>query len=435
MYDVIVIGSGPGGYPCAVRCAQNGMKTALVESREVGGVCLNRGCIPTKTLSAISEEVKASKFKSVDKTVNFHWDKILSEIQKDVVLRLRTGVNFLLKQNKIDLYAGEGKLKGANTVAAGEQKLEAKNIVIATGGTPCTPEICRDEPRTLTSDDLWKMEKLPRSAAIVGGGVIGCEFASILNSFGVSVSIYEMTDCLVPEGDKEITGLLKKYMERKGIKVFTGKKIERVEDMPEEKILVSVGRQPNVPEMEDIDIPLEKGAIKTGLNLKTGIENIYAIGDVNGKYQFAYTATKEGEIAALNIKGVKTEMDYENMPSTIFTAPEISFCGLTESGAIEKGLNIKTGRFPYAAMGKAYTHKDTEGMVKVIADAGSEEILGIHIIGRGATELAAFSTLAIKSRMKVSDLERIIYCHPTYAEGIMEAVEDINKKSIHLPPR
>lgn len=433
MYDVIVIGSGPGGYPCAIRCARAGMKTGLVEAREVGGICLNRGCIPTKALFNVSEEIAASKFKSIDKSVNFEWGKVLSEIKTDVVLRLRTGVNFLLKQNKIDLLEGEGKLSGAGAVKIGEKTFEAGKIVIATGGTPCTPEICRVGERTLTSDDLWKMETLPRSMAIVGGGVIGCEFASILNRFGVKISIYEMEENLIPEGDAEITGMLKKSMEKQGIRVLTGKKIENIDEIEEEKIMVAVGRQPNVPDTEGTDILLEKGAIRTDPYLKTNIDNVYAVGDVNGKYQFAYTATREGEVAALNIQGIKTEMDYSNMPSTVFTEPEIGFCGLTEKEAAEKNIKIKTGRFPYTALGKAYAAKNTEGLVKVIANADTEEILGIHMLGKRATELVAFSTLAIKNGMKVGDLEKIIYCHPTYAEGIMEAVEDVNKKSVHLP--
>ncbi len=434
MYDVLVIGAGPAGYPCAIRCAQSGLKVGLVESAELGGVCLNKGCIPTKALFTVSCEVGRQGFRSIDKTVSYQWEKILAEIKTDVVLRLRTGVAFLLKQHKIDIYQGKGKLIGTDVVQIRDKTISCRNIVIATGGTPITPEICRDSERTLTSDDLWKMEKLPSSIAIVGGGVIGCEFASIFNRFGVKVSIYEMKENLLPEADEEITGLLKKYLEKRGIRIFTGKKIETINTIEEEKILVTVGRQASIPDTEDIGIVIEKGAIKTDGYMKTNINNIYAVGDVNGKYQLAYTATREGEIAARNINGSDIVMDYSHIPSTVFTDPEISFCGITEKQALSKGLIIKTGRFPYTALGKAYTQKDTEGLVKVIADAQTQEILGIHMIGRGSTELVSFSTLAINNKLKIADLEKILYCHPTYAEGIIEAVEDVNKKSIHLPP-
>ncbi|MCK9265983.1 dihydrolipoyl dehydrogenase [bacterium] len=435
MYDVIIIGGGPGGYPCAIRCAQSGMKVALIESEHLGGVCLNKGCVPTKTLSAIAEQVSQSPFKSIQKNVGYQWDKVLSEIKTDVVLRLRMGVSFLIKQNKIDLFQDEGIILNPNLVVAGDKKLECRNIVISTGSVPITPEICKDNERTLTSDDLWKMEKLPKSLAIVGGGVIGCEFASILNKFGVEISIYEMQEDLIPEGDSEITKLFKKYLEKRGVKVLTGKKIESINEIQDEKILVTVGRKANIPKMDNLEITLNKGAINTDPYMKTNIENIYAVGDVNGKYQFAYVATREGEVAASNIIGKQVSMDYNNIPSSVFTIPEMSFCGITEKEATNKGINFKTGRFPHTILGKAYTRKDNEGIVKVIVSSDTDEILGIHILGQSSTELVSFSSLAINNKMKISDLEKVLYCHPTYAEGIMEAVEDVNKKSIHLPPK
>ncbi len=437
MYDVIIIGGGPGGYPCAIRCAQYGLKACLIEEKELGGICLNKGCIPTKSLFAMSEELGRSRYGSIKKETSLTagWEGILKEIKTDVILRLRTGIGFLLKQNGIDFVQGRGKITGKNSVQTGDRVIEGKNIVIATGGTPCTPAICRTDTRTLSSDDLWDTASLPESIAIVGGGVIGCEFASILNSFGVKITLYEMTDTLLPGKDTDIAGTLKNSMVKAGIQVFTGKKIESIEAIKEEKIIVAVGRMPNLSAAGDIGLETENGGLKTGASMRTSMENIYAVGDVNGKYPYAYIATKEGEVAAANIAGRENAaMDYEDIPETIFAKPEIGLCGMTEKQAKDAGRSVKTGKFPFAALGKAYAEKHTEGFVKVVADAGTEEILGIHIIGKGATELVAFSTLAIKNKLKIESLEKMLYCHPTYAEGIMEAAEDVNKKSIHLPP-
>jgi len=435
MYDVIIIGGGPGGYPCAIRCAQYGLKVCLVEEKELGGICLNRGCIPTKSLFSISEEMGKSRFRSVNRQASFEWEQVLKEIKTDVILRLRTGVSFLLKQNGIDFVQGQGKITGRNTVQADGKVIEGRNIVVATGGMPCTPAICRTDRRTMSSDDLWDMERLPESIAIIGGGVIGCEFASILNRFGVKITLYEMMDTLLPGKDSDIVNALKNSLVRMGIQVFTGKKIESIEDIKEERILVAVGRAPNLPASGDIGLAMENGGMKTDGNMRTSIENIYAIGDVNGKYPYAYIATKEGEVAAANISGRENAtMDYGNIPETIFSNPEIGLCGMTETEARNSGVRVKVGKFPFSALGKAYAEKHTEGFVKVIADGETGKILGIHMTGKGATELVSFSTLAITNGLTVAALEKILYCHPTYAEGIMEAVEDVNKKSIHLPP-
>ncbi len=436
MYDAIVLGGGPGGYPCAIRCAQYGLKTCLIEEKELGGVCLNKGCIPTKSLFSISEEIGNSRFRAINRKSSFEWGKIINEIETDAVRRLRTGVGFLLKQNGIDFLQGQGHIVEKNRVRIGDRTIEGKNIVIATGGVPLIPEIFRNERRILTSDDLWSLENLPESIAIVGGGVIGCEFASILSRFGVKITLYEMTGTLLPGRDTAVAETLEKSLKKAGINVITGEKIESPEEISEEKILMAVGRASNTSAAGDIGLDMENGGIKTDSRMKTNVENVYAVGDVNGKFLYAYVATKEAMTAADNLSGKKdSEMGYENIPETIFSHPEIGLCGLTEKQALEKGITVSIGRFPYTASGKAYAEKHTEGFVKMVADANNGEILGIHIIGKGATELVSFSTLAIKNKLKVKDLEEILYCHPTYAEGIMEAVEDVNKRSIHLPPK
>ncbi|MCM8833517.1 MAG: dihydrolipoyl dehydrogenase [Candidatus Omnitrophica bacterium] len=432
-YDVIIIGGGPAGYPCAIRCSQYGKKVLLIEELALGGVCLNRGCIPTKALYTISEEISKPKFSSVEKKVNYDWNNILNEVLNDVVLRLRTGINMLLKGYKIDLVKGKAIFKDTKTVEVNGNIYNGENIVIATGSSSYLPDCFKNDKRVITSDHLWELQKLPESIAIIGGGFIGCELASILNKFGVKVKIYEMMDTLLPGKDREITDLLKKSFEKRGIEVNLNIKLESCEMIEAEKIFISVGRIPNIVELEGLEY--DKNGIKTNEKLKTNIEGIYATGDVNGKYPLAYVATKEGEIAAENICGKDVTINYDVVPEVIFTDPEIGVCGITEEKAKEIGIEIRVGKFPYSALGRAYADKKIEGFVKVIEDKKTEKVIGIHIIGKGATELVSFSTLAISNGLKTEEIEKIFYCHPTFAEGVMEAINDINKKSIHLPPK
>jgi len=433
-YDVIVIGGGPAGYPSAIRCAQKGLKVCLVEEKEIGGVCLNKGCIPTKTLVRISKEVEPTGTKGVKKTTSFSWKEVLTSIKTDVILRLRTGVNFLLKQNGIDVLNEKGIFLEQGKVEAGEKTIEGNNIVLATGSSPSIPKIFHGDERVITSDDFWNMETLPESMAIVGGGAIGCEFASIMNKFGVSVSIYEMCDSLLPGKDKEIVKLLTNSLIKKGINVYVGKHIENLNEITEEKILLSIGRIAITEDLYNKGIEIEKSGVNTNAKLQTNIKNVYAVGDINGKYPLAYVATKEGEIAAENISGNEILMDYKNIPEAIFTDPEIGSCGITEEEAKEKNIKVKIGKFPYQALGRAYADGKITGLFKVIEEEETGKMLGIHIIGEKTTELVSFATLAIKNNLKSENLEKILYCHPTFAEGIMEAVADLQNKSIHLPP-
>ncbi len=432
-YDVIVIGAGPAGYVCGIRCSQNGKKVLLIEEFALGGICLNRGCIPTKALYNVSEEISSSKYKSVEKIVNFDMEKILNEILNDVVLRLRTGINMLLKANGVEIINGKAEFVDIKTVKVGEKIYKGENVVIATGTSSYIPDCFKNDIRVISSDHLWEFKKLPQTLAIIGGGFIGCEFASILNKFGVKVKIYEMMDCLLYGKDKEITETLKKSLEKRGIEVKLGEKLDTLDFIEEEKIFVCVGRKPNIPGIEELEI--EKNGIKTDEKMRTNIPGIYAIGDVNGKYQLAYVATKEAEIACSNICGKEEFMDYETVPEVIFTEPEIGVCGLTEEKAKEKGIDILIGKFPYSALGRAYADKKTDGFFKVIAEKNTQKVIGVHIIGKGATELISFACLAVSNGLKINQLEKILYCHPTFSEGIMEAVMDLNKKSIHLPPK
>lgn len=432
-YDVIVIGGGPAGYPSAIRCAQKGKKVVLIEELALGGVCLNRGCIPTKALYSISEEISSSKYKSVERSVNYQWNKVLEEILNDVIIRLRTGIGMLLKSYGVEVIKGKAKFVDTKAVEVDGKVYTGENIVIATGASSFVPDCFKNDKRVIVSDHIWQFQSLPESLAIIGGGFIGCEYASILNKFGVKVKIYEMMDTLLPGKDREITELLKKSFEKRGIEVNLNQKLSGCETIDTEKVFVSVGVMANIPEIKGIE--LDKKGIKTDERLRTNIDGVYAAGDVNGKYQLAYVATKEGEVAAANICGEDEKMDYSIIPEVIFTDPEIGVCGLTEEKAKEQGFDIIVGKFPYSALGRAYADKKTDGFFKVVAEKSTEKILGVHIIGKGATELVSFSTLAISNGLKIKDLEKILYCHPTFAEGIMEAVSDLTRRSIHLPPK
>lgn len=432
-YDVIVIGGGPAGYPCAIRCSQNGKKVLLVEELALGGVCLNRGCIPTKALYTVSEEISNPRYKSVEKSVRYEWNKVLDEVLNEVILKLRMGISMLLKGYGVEVVKGRAKFVDTKQIEVNGSVYTGDNIVIATGASSYVPECFKSDKRVITSDHIWQFQKLPESVAIIGGGFIGCEFASILNKFGVKVKIYEMMDTLLPGKDREITDLLKKNFEKRGIEVNLKQKLTGCDTIEAEKVFVSVGVVSNIPEISGIE--LDKKGIKTDERLRTNINGVYAAGDVNGKYQLAYVATKEGEIAAENICGRDVSIDYSIIPEVIFTDPEIGVCGLTEEKAKERGIDVISGKFPYSALGRAYAEKKTEGFFKMVAEKSTERIIGMHIIGKGATELVSFATLAIANGLKIKDIEKILYCHPTFAEGIMESIMDLNNKSIHLPPK
>lgn len=432
-YDVIVIGGGPAGYPCAIRCSQNGKKVLLVEELALGGVCLNRGCIPTKALYTVSEEISNPRYKSVEKSVRYEWNKVLDEVLNEVILKLRMGISMLLKGYGVEVVKGRAKFVDTKQIEVNGSVYTGDNIVIATGASSFIPECFKGDKRVITSDHIWQFQKLPESVAIIGGGFIGCEFASILNKFGVKVKIYEMMDTLLPGKDREITDLLKKNFEKRGIEVNLKQKLTGCDTIEAEKVFVSVGVVSNIPEISGIE--LDKKGIKTDERLRTNINGVYAAGDVNGKYQLAYVATKEGEIAAENICGRDVSIDYSIIPEVIFTDPEIGVCGLTEEKAKERGIDVISGKFPYSALGRAYAEKKTEGFFKMVAEKSTERIIGMHIIGKGATELVSFATLAIANGLKIKDIEKILYCHPTFAEGIMESIMDLNNKSIHLPPK
>ncbi len=432
-YDVIVVGGGPAGYPCAIRCAQYGLKTALVEKQQLGGCCLNRGCIPTKTLFSLAKTIHNSVSYGCCNGFVPDWEKVSLHIKNNVCAKLRSGIGMLLKANGVEYIQGEAKIKEPKAVVVNENIFETKNIVIATGARVNIPEKFLQDSRLLTSDTIWNIEKLPDSMAIIGAGPIGCEFASIFSAFGVKITIYEMLDQILPGKDKEIASTLTKILNQKGIQIKTSIRINSLEEIPQQCILWATGRKPDLSSFEQLNLKISEGGVSVDEKMQTDIPGIFAAGDVTGKWQLAYVATKEGEIAASACAGEYPVISYENIPETVFTIPEIGVVGITEQQALAEKKQIRVGRFPYSALGKAFASGNIQGFTKIIVDPETEKILGVHIIGENATEIIHTASLAISNGLTVKEMLQSYYCHPTFSEIIMEALLVCEGKPLHIP--
>jgi len=437
MYDAVIIGAGPGGYVCAIEISKLGGKVCIVEKNGFGGTCTQRGCIPTKYLHSVGDFVrKASMSKSygIDSKIDLDY-KILKSKMFTTVGKLASGIQLLLKDNGVEIVEGEAEIISPNKVKVGSKILETKNVVIATGSTPVSISGYDFKEKILSTDTFWSMEELPKSIAVIGGGYSGCEFASILNVFGCKVWLIEMEEALMPDNPQEIGKTLEKYMRIDGITVLTNSKVEKITDngilvngqnIDVEKILVCVGRKPNInsEEMKKLGIKFNSKGIDVNKKMLTSISNIYAIGDVTGKYELAHVASKQGEVAAHNITGHDSEMDYSVIPFCVFTFPEVAFVG---------DCSGKSGEFPLRANAKANCLEDTRGFLKVFEKNGI--CVGAIIIGTRASELIGEVTIAIKTQLKIEKFLEVIHAHPTLSEAFTEAVRDINGQSIHLPSR
>ena len=437
MYDAVIIGAGPGGYVCAIEISKLGGKVCIVEKNGFGGTCTQRGCIPTKYLHSVGDFVrKASISKSygIDSKIDLDY-KILKSKMFTTVGKLASGIQLLLKDNGVEIVEGEAEIISPNKVKVGSKILETKNVVIATGSTPVSISGYDFKEKILSTDTFWSMEELPKSIAVIGGGYSGCEFASILNVLGCKVWLIEMEEALMPDNPQEIGKTLEKYMRIDGITVLTNSKVEKITDngilvngqnIDVEKILVCVGRKPNIgsDEMKKLGIEFGSKGIDVNKKMLTSISNIYAIGDITGKYQLAHVASKQGEVAAHNITGHDSEMDYSVIPFCVFTFPEVAFVG---------DCSGKSGEFPLRANAKANCLEDTRGFLKVFEKNGI--CVGAIIIGTRASELIGEATIAIESQLKIEKFLEVIHAHPTLSEAFTEAVRDINGQSIHLPSR
>lgn len=453
-YDLIVIGAGPGGYVSAIYGARNGLKTALIEKDErLGGTCLNVGCIPTKTLietAVLMRKIAHAKDFGV-KVADFELDTgKLFKRKARVVDRLTKGVAFLMKENNIDVFHGTGAFQDKETLRVnGETILKFKNCIIATGSVSANlPHIQADGDWILNSTGLLAMETLPESLVVIGGGVIGVEFASVFSTFGVSVTILELMDQLIPGMDRDVAEELQKVLKKMKVKVHVGAKVTgaangvvayekggETHEVAEEKLLLSVGRKPNTEglNLSALNIKTEQGHIPVNEDLETPVPGIYAIGDVIDSPKLAHLASREGLKAVHHILGIEDREDIVTpCPAVVYSYPEIASVGLTLETAEGQGLTAESVSFPLTANSKAYVEGIKSGFVKVVSEKGSGRILGVHIIGGKASEMIGEATLAVREGRTVEEMSRMIHPHPTVSESLMEAYHMAAGISIHI---
>lgn len=456
-FDLIIIGSGSAGYVCAIRAADLGKRVLLIEKRELGGTCLNRGCIPTKAILKAAEvyrEAKESKVFGIDiNEICFNPEEI-KNWKDSVVKKLVSGLEILINSRKISVKNGKGYLLDGNLIEVetenGKERFKGKDIVIATGSEPAIfKNFNIDHINVLTSDDALELNEYPKEIVIVGAGAIGIEFANFFNAFGVKVTIVEMMTQIIPTlKDKKITNLMQRILEKRGIDFKLGIKIEEIKNkngrvyltlengevIETEKVLVSIGRKFNTENigLENVGIKTEKERIVVDEYLRTNIPNHYAIGDVTGGLLLAHKAMKEGEVVAEIISGEDVKMDYRVIPWVIFSNPEIATVGLTEEEAKSLGISVVKGEFPFVANGKAVSINSTDGFVKIVADEKNHQIIGAQIIGYDASNLIGELTLAIKNNLKLEDISDTIHTHPTLSEAILEASKIPLGSVIHI---
>ncbi len=460
-YDVAIIGSGPGGYVAAIRAAQLNLKTAIIERDRLGGVCLNWGCIPTKALlksaQLLDEITHAKTFGIKVEKAEADFPAIIRRSRQVADLNSK-GVDFLMRKNKIDVIQGNATFQSANELLITQkdgqtQTISARHIIIATGGRPKSiPGIEIDEQTIISSKTAMTLAERPESLIIIGAGAIGVEFAYFYSTLGTKVSVVEMLDHLLPLEDEEISVILERNFKRKKINVFTSSrvlKIEKTDDgvnvhiqkgekeevLTAEKALIAVGVQGNVEglNLEKAGIVHERGFIKVNEWYQTNVSGVYAIGDIIGPPLLAHVASHEGIVCVEKIAGLDPHpVDYQSIPACTYCQPQVASIGLTEKAAKEKGYEVKIGKFPYTASGKARAIGERDGLVKLIFDAKYGELLGAHIIGAEATELIAELGLAKTMEVTPAELFQTIHAHPTLSEMVMEAAADAEKQAIHI---
>jgi dihydrolipoamide dehydrogenase len=462
-YDVVVIGAGPGGYVAAIRAAQLGQKTVIVDKQWLGGVCLNVGCIPSKALLKNAEV--AHTLRERGKEFGFSFDNLKLDYgvavkrSRQVSDRLVKGVGFLMKKNNIAVLIGTAKLTAKDTVSVTDKdgkvtELKTKNIIVATGASSAVPGAWKvDGEKVVTYYEAILHEKLPKSVIVIGSGAIGVEFSTVWSSYGVDVTIVEMLPRLVPLEDEEISAELDKAFKKRGIKSLLGHKVESVEAttsgvkvtvsaegatkiLEADQALVAIGFRPNSKGLglEDVGVKLsERGFVEVDERMATNVPGIWAIGDVTGKLMLAHVGSAMGIVCAENIAGAETiKLDYEMMPRATYCQPQIASFGLTEAQAKERGYTVKVGRFPFQANGKALGLGDYAGWVKLIVDEKYGEILGAHMIGPEVTELLPELTLAHMLELTPHEIARNVHAHPTISEALMEAAHAAEGQPIHI---
>lgn len=440
-YDVAIIGAGPGGYVAAIRCAQHGLSTVLIERDEVGGTCLNSGCIPTKALAKnaalLRELAQAGERGILVGDVKVDMARVLA-MKNNVVRQLAGGVGMLLEANGVRVVRGRAHVTSPSSLTVNEERISFKNLIIATGSSDTLPPLQGMEGEgVLTSAELLAIDHVPERLAIIGGGVIGCEFASIFSAFGSRVTIVEAMPRLLPQMDAELSAALGRSFSANGIRVLTQAKVSGVatdgseyrlefeggqgEPLVADRILAGIGRSPNLDGIDLQGLEMDGGHIKVDEQMRTNIPNVYAVGDVTGELPLAHVASAQGIVAADAIAGGREKISYDAVPRCVYTIPEVGAVGLSEQQARAQYPEIAVGRFPMAASGRALAAGAPEGFVKLIADARTGRLLGAHILGQSATELVGEAAAFLRMRATLQDVASTIHAHPTVSECIMEA--------------
>ncbi len=454
-YKVIVIGGGPGGYVAAIKAAQLGAKVAIIEKHKIGGICLNYGCIPTKTLlrsaKLYTEMLEANSFGidiSPDASITINWDNMMRR-KDQVVGKLVGGVEQLVKHNGIDVINGYAKALDPNHVMVDEVIYECDHLILATGSSTSIPDIpglkeSYNDGIAIDSTGAISLRKQPKSMTILGGGVIAIEFATLYHSLGTQVTILQRSDKILKMLDADVQKMMERHLKKIGIKIITNVNLEKVKDgtvyydhqgkqemLASEKILVSLGRKPNLKGLEDLELEVGSKGVTTNEHMETNRSGVYAIGDLNGRYMLAHVASAEGIVASEAIMGKKTSINYNKVPSCIYSFPEVGVVGLTEQEARDQGYAVETSTFPLSANGKALAEGDSTGFVKIVSDNTYGEILGVHIVASHATDMIAEAVASMELEGTVHDLAKTVHPHPTLSEIVMEAAHGAVDQPIH----
>jgi dihydrolipoamide dehydrogenase len=451
-FDLAVVGSGPGGYVAAIHAARVGARVAIVEEKDWGGTCLNVGCIPTKALIQSAEVLqavrKASEFGVKVGEAQPDWPAM--QARKDrIVTGMRQGVQALLKANGIELVGGRGRLGQGTTVAVDGRELGARAVLLAPGSVPAKPPFPGAE-LGLTSDDILALKEVPKRLVVIGGGVVGIEFAGVFNLLGARVTVVEMLNQLLTPLDPDIATRFQQLMTRRGMEFHLGAQVEKVEKagagyrvtfneqtVEADVVLVATGRKPNTDDMglDEAGVVRERGAVKVDQHLRTNVDGVYAIGDATMISMLAHTASYQGEVAVANAIGEKRiSADYRAIPACIYSDPEIAYVGLAEAQARAQGEGVKVGTFPFSALGRAMVLGETAGLVKMVTDRDGY-LLGVAIMGPRATDLVAEAALALSQGITAAELAHTVHAHPTLPEALAEAALDVEGRAIHVAPR
>jgi dihydrolipoamide dehydrogenase len=463
MKDIVIIGGGPGGYVAAIRAAQLGANVCMIEKDKFGGTCLNRGCIPTKALYKNAQVINTiNKSRDFGITID-NYSINIQDIQNrknNIVSSLVNGVEKLLQENNIEVIRGKGIIKDSKTVRVEledgrEKEIKGKNIIIATGSIPdkiSIPGI--NVSGVITTEEMLEFEEIPQNLVIIGGGVVGMEFADIFNAIGTNVSVIEYLPNILNGVDSSISKRYKAIAKRKKINIMVNAKVTKItkddgglqvyyetknneKTIKVDKVLVAVGRKPNLSNigLDGTGIIYEEKGIYVNEDYETSVKGVFAIGDVNGKVMLAHEASHQGIKVVEHIMGLEGKDRNEVIPSCIFVFPEIACVGLTEEEAKQKEIDVKIGKFMFSANGKAMTMGEKEGFVKIIANKDNDEILGVHILGPHASDLIHEGVLAINNNLKINDITKTIHAHPTLSEVFHEATLDVNDISLHILPK